>query len=36
LKFSEEDPEEESSMFKPAELMHHQIGGGKGRRVTPI
>ena len=30
LKFSEEDPEEESSMFKPAELMHYQFGGGKG------
>ena len=32
LKFSKEDPEEEISTFKPAELCHYQIGGGTPHR----
>jgi len=28
LKLSEENPEEETSMFRPAELPHHHFGGG--------
>jgi hypothetical protein len=27
-KFSEEDPEEETDIFRPVELPHHQNGGG--------
>ena len=36
LKFSEEDPEEEISTSKPAELWHYQTGGGISKGLEAL